>query len=168
MRIAMWTLGIMSAIALTLVSCFQFSYKETAQPTVFVGESSLRKMELELRKTVEISGNMHGPSNPFARPRVHESSDWLYFDKTGGTIDAADIVFTHWRSCPDPLWWQRNIRGSIELRESEVIISLQMPRYDHRDPSHAPAFVPWEHNGTYKLDRNQQPPTPVNPANCGK
>jgi hypothetical protein len=148
------------------LSLFHFSYKETAHPTVVLRAGALRPIELELRKTVEVSGNMHGPSNPFAKPSVRETSDWLYFDKPSGTISANDLIFTHWRACPDELWWQKNMQGSITVNDSEVIIELQMPRYDTGNPPPS-RYVPWEHNGKYKVQRVEGTPTPLNLV-CGK
>ena len=168
MRTAKWMLISITVLLIIggFLSVFRFRYKETAHPTIILREGAVRNFELELKKTVEVSGKMHGPSNPFAKPSVFEDSDWFYFDKAGGRISASEIVFTHWRACPDSLWWQKDMRGSIAVAETEVTIQLYMPVYDQaKEPPSR--HVPWEHNGTYRVKRLQGTPAPVNSA-CGR
>lgn len=168
MKIRRWATVFVLALlpVVGFLSLFRFSSKETAHPTVVLRTGALRPLELELRKTVEVAGNLHGPANPFAKPSIHEASDWLYFDMPSGTITAKDLVFTHWRACPDELWWQKNMQGSITVTDFEVIIELQMPRYDTGNPLPS-RYAPWEHNGRYKVQRIEGKPAPLNPV-CGK
>ena len=149
MRTAKWAL-ISIAVLLIIggfLSVFRFRYKETAHPTLILREGTVRNFEFELKETIEVSGNMHGPSNPFAKPSVFEQSDWFYFDKARGHIGASEIVFTHWRACTDSLWWQKDMLGSIAVAETEVTIQLFMPEYDQGTDTPS-RHVPWKHNGT--------------------
>ncbi|TFW35778.1 hypothetical protein [Massilia horti] len=133
-------------------SIFNFHYKETAEPTIVLHDALVREFELEVRKTVEISGNMHGPSNPFAPSHVEKIADYIYIDTERGVIPADRIIFTHWRGCSSSVWWQKDMQGSVILTTDSVIIDLKMPRYEGSS-SVPKGHVPWEHNGTYKLVR---------------
>ena len=83
-----------------------------------------------------------------------------------GSLNASGLVFTHWRACPESLWWQKNMRGSIEFVASELIVQIEMPRYD--DSSSTPAHhVAWEHNGRYRIERSLEPAAPLDPGGCG-
>jgi hypothetical protein len=149
----------------TCASMFHFDYKETVEPLMTLRGAGVRAYELELRKTVTISGNMHGPSNPFEAPYVEKSADYIYLDVASGVVPASKIVFTGWRGCTEPLKWQSNMEGSVTVRGDTVVVDLKMPRYvgNSETPS---AHLPWEHNGTYKLLRRTDQPVLGTTADC--
>jgi hypothetical protein len=136
----------------TCASMFHFDYEETVEPLMTLRDAGVRAYELELKKTVTISGNMHGPSNPFEAPNVEKSADYIYLDVASGFIPASNIVFTGSRGCTESLYWQSNMEGSVTVRGDTVVVDLRMPRYvgNSETPSE---HLPWEHNGTYKLLR---------------
>ena len=97
---------------------------------------------------------------------TYEKSAWFYVEKDTGVVNASDLVFTRWRACPESLWWQKNMRGSIEFVASELIVQIEMPRYD--DSSSTPTHhVAWEHNGRYRIERSLEPAAPLDPGGCG-
>jgi len=162
-----WSIVIGLALLVAgLPTCFHFSYQETAHPNVVIREGVLRPFEVELKVTVEMSGNMHGPSIPFLSRQTYEKSDWIYVESDRGRVQASDVVFTHWRACPDSLWWQKDMRGTIDFLESEMIVQIEMPRYDQSSstPTH---HVAWEHNGKYRIRRVSEPAVPLNARGCG-
>ena len=167
MRRRHWVFGIGIALAVAAIpTCFHFNYEETAQTVVVLRNGSLRPFEVELRLTVETSGNMHAPSLPFGSRQTYEKSAWFYLPKDTGVVSASDLVFTQWRACPTPLWWQKDMRGSIEFLGSELIVQIEMPRY--ADSGSTPTqHVAWEHNGRYRIERSLEPAAPLDPGGCG-
>ena len=97
---------------------------------------------------------------------TYEKSAWFYVEKDTGVVNASDLVFTHSRACPESLWWQKNMRGSIEFVASELIVQIEMPRY--ADSTSTPTHhVAWEHNGRYRIERSLEPAAPLDPGGCG-
>lgn len=159
------------AIALSVLllgacaSMFRFDYEETVEPLITLRGAGVRAYELELKKTVTISGNMHGPSNPFESPYVEKSADFMYLDDASGVIPASKIVFTVWRGCIDPIKWQSDMEGSVSIRGDTVVVDLRMPRYAGNSDTPS-RHVPWEHNGTYKLARRPDQPMVGTTTDC--
>jgi hypothetical protein len=164
---ARWVFGVGIVVAVAAIpTCFHFSYEETADPVVTLRNGSLRPFEIEMKLTVEVSGNMHGPSLPFGSRETYEKSTWFYVAKDTGVVTASDLVFTPWRACPEPLWWQKNMRGSIEFLGSDLIVQIDMPRYEGSS-STPTEYVAWEHNGRYRIERNLESAVPLDRGGCG-
>ena len=156
----------LAAMGLVLSSCFYYSYEETPHPEVTLRPGSIKPFELELRKTTRTVGSVHNFAVPWQPAEVSEDSDWMYFDRDHGKIAATDIAFTRWRACPDESSWQQDVRGFLVLTDTHVTFNLEMPRYDKGQPP--PHYVPWEHNGVYKLVRKQERPMPPDPSMCNR
>ena len=141
---------------LLLRSCFHFSYEETPYSEVYIQEVAPNSYELTFRYQARVSGNMHGPSLPFGSTRF-DRAKWFYVKSRAGEVAAADVVFTQYRGCKDPFYWQKEMRGVIKFSSDKVTFLLEMPRYEGSSNT-VQRHVAWKHNGEYALLNSTPPP----------
>lgn len=166
--------GILCATVVLLFTFCQFSYEEIPNADVYIQDLGDCHFELAFTYKVKISGNMHGPSLPF-KTSTYDNAKWFYLSSCERKLDAKDIILTNYRNCEYPLYWQRDMRGTIELTEDVIRFSIEMPRYDMPDGTVTDTvqrYVTWEHNGEYRLVRRAPPPIKgpdfdYRPASCG-
>ena len=150
---------------LLLFTFFHFSYEETPYPDVYIQKNGENGYELKFRYQAKVSGNMHGPSLPFSSS-THDSARWFYVKSNVGKINVSEIILTYYRGCKDPLYWQNDMKGYIELSNNKVIFQIEMPRYDTPDghtTNTVQRYEKWEHNGEYNLINERSPVLPVSP-----
>ena len=161
------------SIFLLVVTFCHFSYEETPYPDVYIQGVGENKYELTFRYKAKVSGNMHGPSLPFSSS-THDRAKWFYVKNNTGQIDIGDVVLTHYRGCQNPLYWQKDMKGTIELSYNRVKFSIEMPRYstpDGQSTNTVQRYVTWEHNGEYNLVDKAPPsleilPSDYRPSSC--
>jgi len=157
---------VITSIALMFFTFFHFSYEETPYPDVYIQKNGENGYELTFIYQTKLSGNMHGPSLPFSSSSTHDSARWFYVKSNVGKIDVAEAILTYYKDCKDPLYWQKDMKGYIELFNNKVVFLIEMPRYDTSDgqsTNTVQRYEKWEHNGEYNLVNKKAPPLPVSP-----
>ena len=153
MKLVVVSCAVIGSVFLLLRLFFHFSYEETPYAEVYIQEVAPNSYELTFRYQARVSGNMHGPSLPFGSS-THDRAKWFYVKSNAGEVAAADVVLTNYRGCKDPLYWQKEMTGTVNLSANTVTFSLEMPRYDTPDGNTSNTVqrhVTWKHNGEYTL-----------------
>jgi hypothetical protein len=151
---SIWFATVIVCLFVIIITFFHFKYEEIPYKDVYIQELEPDLYEVAFKYRAIVYGNMHGPSLPFSKNSDLDEVDWLYLRVGSGNITSDDIIFTHFRHCRDPLYWQKALKGTIEISGNKATFALEMPDYvdsNGRNSDTIQRYVDWRDNGQYNL-----------------
>lgn len=151
-------------VCLLFVWAFHFAYWEVPYQNVYIQQVGADKYEVTFMYKAKVWGNMHEIFSPLTISTADEA-DWFYIAKDSGTIDAGDIIFTHFRNCKDSLYWQKALKGSVTIDPQTINFNLEIPSYalpSGQTSNTVQGYRNWQNNGQYHLVRGSPPLVPSN------
>jgi hypothetical protein len=152
--LSIWLATVVVLAFTFIITFFHFKYEEIPYKDVYIQKLGPDLYEVAFKYRAIVYGNMHGPSLPFSKNSDLDEVHWLYLRAGNGEVTTDEIIFTRFRHCRDPLYWQKAIKGTIRISGNEMTFALQMPDYvdsNGRNSNTVQRYVDWRDDGQYNL-----------------
>lgn len=144
--------ALLVAVALLNACALRESVAPTYEATVGLGPGGQFEIELPYIHEVQ-GGNVHMPWD--LAKHTKQKSYWLYTKSREGQLNPEQFRLCFLKCDTSAAYALNNLKGSIQLEKSRLVVSIQESRYKDGKPP-ASEWVESKFNGEWHLNERQQ------------